>query len=103
MSEAIAKPGYLGVRRTLLTEPLDDFFFDQSYRTCLGAASNDGSPSAQVVNLDIRRRIAELPLAGMPHLGSGHHLRLERRHRVLASPNLAGRRGQVIDMKTGRR
>ena len=26
---------------------------------------------AQVVNLDVRRKIADLPIAGMPHLGSG--------------------------------
>ena len=53
------------MRRTLLTEPLDDFFFDQSYRHVLGAArarATNGA-RAQVVNLDIRRRIAELPLA----------------------------------------
>ena len=37
MGEAIAKPGFLGVRRTPLDEPLDDFFFDQSYRNVLGA------------------------------------------------------------------
>ena len=73
MGEGIAKPGFLGVRRTLLDEPLDDFFFDQSYRHALGATrpKADGEPSAQVVNLDIRRKIAELPIAGMPHLGSG--------------------------------
>ena len=101
MGEAIAKPGYLGVRRTPLTEPLDDFFFDQSYRNVLGATrpKNDGSPSAQVVNLDIRRRIAELPLAGMPHLGSGITFAWNG-GTVLASPNLKDGVVQVIDMKT---
>ena len=101
MSEAIAKPGYLGVRRTPLTEPLDDFFFDQSYRNVLGATrpKSDGSPSAQVVNLDIRRRIAELPLAGMPHLGSGITFAWNG-GTVLASPNLKDGVVQVIDMKT---
>ncbi len=101
MGEAIAKPGYLGVRRTPLTEPLDDFFFDQSYRNVLGATrpKSDGSPSAQVVNLDIRRRIAELPLAGMPHLGSGITFAWNG-GTVLASPNLKDGVVQVIDMKT---
>ena len=37
MGEGIAKPGYLGVRRTPLDEPLDDFFFDASYANVLGA------------------------------------------------------------------
>ena len=101
MGEAIAKPGYLGVRRTPLDEPLDDFFFDQDYRHVLGATrpKSDGSPSAQVVNLDIRRRIAALPLAGMPHLGSGITFAW-RDGNVLASPNLKDGVVQVIDMKT---
>ena len=101
MGEAIAKPGYLGVRRTPLDEPLDDFFFDQGYRHVLGATrpKADGSPSAQVVNLDIRRRIAALPLAGMPHLGSGITFAWKD-GTVLASPNLKDGVVQVIDMKT---
>ncbi len=101
MGEAIAKPGYLGVRRTPLEEPLDDFFFDQSYRHVLGATrpKGDGSPSAQVINLDVRRRIASLPLAGMPHLGSGITFAWQG-GTVLASPNLKDGVVQVIDMKT---
>jgi len=101
MGEAIAKPGYQGVRRTLLDEPLDDFFFDQSYRHVLGAtrAKSDGTPTAQVVNLDIRQKIAELPIAGMPHLGSGITFAWGGTT-VLASPNLKGGAIDVIDMKT---
>ncbi|WP_372527728.1 cytochrome D1 domain-containing protein [Piscinibacter sp.] len=101
MGEAIATPGYLGVRRTLLDEPLDDFFFDQSYRHVLGATRprSDGAPSAQVVNLDVRRRIATLPLPGMPHLGSGITFEW-RGTTVLASPNLKDGVVSVIDMKT---
>jgi hypothetical protein len=105
MGEGIAKPGTFGVRRTLLDEPLDDFFFDQSYRHALGATRPraDGLPSAQVVNLDVRRKIAELPIAGMPHLGSGITFAYKG-STVLASPNLklAGQGGaiDVIDMAT---
>jgi len=101
MGEGVAKPGYLGVRRTPLDEPLDDFFFDQAYRHALGATrpKAEGSPSAQVVNLDIRRRIAALPLAGMPHLGSGITFAWNGTT-VLASPNLKDGVVQVIDMKT---
>ena len=84
-------------RRTPLDEPLDDFFFDQGYRHVLGATrpKADGSPSAQVVNLDIRRRIAALPLAGMPHLGSGITFAWKG-GTVLASPNLKDGVVQVI-------
>lgn len=104
MGEGIAKPGFLGVRRTPLEQPLDDFFFDQSYRNVLGATRGgesrqaDGA-SAQVVNLDARRKIAELPIAGMPHLGSGITFAWNGTT-VLASPNLKDGAIDVIDMKT---
>ena len=107
MGEAIAKPGYLGVRRTPLDEPLDDFFFDQGYRHVLGAtrpkgASDVGSKAAgtaQVVNLDARRKIADLAIAGMPHLGSGITFAWNG-STVLASPNLKDGAIDVVDMKT---
>ena len=104
MGEGIAKPGFLGVRRTPLEQPLDDFFFDQSYSHVLGATrGGEGSKaegaSAQVVNLDARRKIAELPIAGMPHLGSGITFAWNGTT-VLASPNLKDGAIDVIDMKT---
>jgi hypothetical protein len=104
MGEGVAKPGFLGVRRTPLDEPLDDFFFDQSYRNVLGATrpkTADGAATAQVVNLDARRKIADLPIAGMPHLGSGITFAWNGTT-VLASPNLQGGAIDVIDMKTWR-
>jgi cytochrome c553/DNA-binding beta-propeller fold protein YncE len=103
MGEAIAKPGYLGVRRTPLSQPLDDFFFDPPYRHVIGAgrpASGDSSaPSAQVINLDARQRVASLPLPGMPHLGSGISFQYQGQA-VLATPNLQQGLISVIDMKT---
>ncbi len=107
LGEALPKPGYLGVRRTPLSEPLDDFFFDQSYRHVLGATrpkSGGGArASAQVVNLDARTKVADLPIAGMPHLGSGITFAWNGTT-VLASPNLGGASEggmvDVIDMKT---
>lgn len=101
MGEGIATPGFLGVRRTLLDEPLDDFFFDPAYRHALGATRpKDGVlPKAQVVNLDVRRKIAELPIAGMPHLGSGITFAWNGTT-VLASPNLKDGALDVIDTKT---
>ena len=101
MGEAMAKPGFLGVRRTPLEEPLDDFFFSQDYAYALGASRPhaDGTPSGQVVNLDVRRKIATLPIAGMPHLGSGITFDWSGT-RVLASPNLKDGVISVIDMTT---
>ena len=104
MGEAIAKPGYLGVRRTILKEPLEDFFFDQSYAYVLGATrpkagAASGTPNVEVVNLDVRRKIAELPIAGMPHPGSGITFTWKGTT-VLASPNLKDGTIDVIDMRT---
>ncbi|HEX6020270.1 MAG TPA: cytochrome D1 domain-containing protein [Burkholderiaceae bacterium] len=109
MGEAVAKPGFLGIRRTKLEQPLDDFFFDQGYAHVLGATrpkgateggpKSDGTPTAQVINLDVRRRIAELPIAGMPHLGSGITFAWNGTV-VLMSPNLKDGALDVIDMKT---
>ncbi|HMT57856.1 MAG TPA: cytochrome D1 domain-containing protein, partial [Ottowia sp.] len=75
--------------------------FSQNYAYALGASRPhaDGSPSGQVVNLDVRRKIATLPIAGMPHLGSG--ITFDRGDtRVLASPNLQDGVISVIDMKS---
>jgi mono/diheme cytochrome c family protein/DNA-binding beta-propeller fold protein YncE len=105
LGEGLGRPGTFGVRRTLLDEPLDDFFFDQGYRHVLGATRPraDGRASAQVVNLDVRRKIADLPIAGMPHLGSGITFGYKGTT-VVASPNLkSGPQGgavDVIDMAT---
>ncbi len=104
MGEGIAKPGYQNVRRTPLDEPLDDFFFDQGYAHVLGSTrpkpgAQGQVPTAQVVNLDARRKIAELPIAGMPHLGSGITFAWNGTT-VLASPNLKDGAIDVIDMKT---
>ena len=101
MLEGMPKDGFLGVRRTVLDEPLDDFFFSQNYAYALGASRPhaDGSPSGQVVNLDVRHKVADLPIQGMPHLGSGITFDWQGT-RVLASPNLKDGVISVIDMKT---
>ncbi len=98
--EGVARKGFLGVKRTRLAEPLDDFFFDPPYAHALGASrpKADGAPTGQVVNLDVRRSIAALPIAGMPHLGSGITFAY-RGSTVLASPNLKDGTITVIDLK----
>ena len=98
MGEALGRPGYLNLRRTPLDEPLDDFFFDDAYRHVIGTAraAADGSTAAQVVNLDARRRVATVPLAGMPHLGSGITFDWNGT-RVLATTNLKQGLVTVID------
>ncbi|NWG30491.1 MAG: c-type cytochrome [Rhodocyclaceae bacterium] len=89
-------PGFLNPRRTFLTEPLDDFFFTQDYSELMGASRTAGK--GQVVSLDARRKIADLDLPGMPHLGSGITWDWNGRH-VMASPNLKNGLVSVIDMQ----
>ncbi|WP_286208822.1 nitrite reductase [Azospirillum sp. A1-3] len=97
MVEAVgAQHGLFAVRRIELEEPLDDFFFDPSYANVIGASRDGGK--GQVVNLAVGRRIAEVDLPGMPHLGSGISWMLDGR-RVMATPHLKGAAVSVIDMK----
>lgn len=95
MGEGIALPGKLNPRRTKLETVLDDFFFDQNYDFLIGA-SREGK--GQVVDLDIRRRLADLALPGMPHLGSGITWQWQGKP-VLATPNLKDGVVTVIDMQ----
>jgi mono/diheme cytochrome c family protein/DNA-binding beta-propeller fold protein YncE len=89
-------PGFLNPRRTFLSEPLDDFFFTQDYSELMGASRDAGK--GQVVNLDVRKKIADLQMPGMPHLGSGITWDWNGK-RVMASPNLKEGLISVIDMK----
>jgi len=97
LKEGIAAPGQFTPRRTPLSEILDDFFFDQSYAYVIGAARDSGK--GQVVNLDVRRKIADVALPGLPHLGSGITWDLDGRT-VMATPNLKQGVVTVIDMKS---
>jgi DNA-binding beta-propeller fold protein YncE len=89
-------PGFLNPRRTFLAEPLDDFFFTQDYSELMGASREAGK--GQVVNLDVRKKVADLSLPGMPHLGSGITFDWNGK-RVMASPNLKDGLISVIDMQ----
>ncbi len=100
MVEALPREtGRFPVRRIFLDEPLDDFFFDQGYRTLVGSARESGR--AAVVNLDVRQKIADLDLPGLPHLGSGISW-LYGGRRVMATPHLKEGAVSVVDMATWR-
>jgi DNA-binding beta-propeller fold protein YncE len=83
------------IRRIELGQPLDDFFFSPDYRHVFGSARAGGK--AVVVHLDVGREIAEVPIAGLPHLGSGITWQWHGR-RVLATPNLREAALSIIDM-----
>ena len=90
-------PGFLNPRRTFLTEPLDDFFFTQDYSELMGTSRDAGK--GQVVNLDARKKIADLSLPGMPHLGSGITWTWQGKT-VMATPNLKDGLISIIDMQS---
>ena len=99
MEEALPTTGPFPVRRIQLKQPLDDFFFTPSYNALIGSARD--SDRAVVVNLDVRREIAELPLPGLPHLGSGISWRSDGR-RVMATPHIKQGLISIIDLEDWR-
>lgn len=65
MGEGLARPGYLGIRRSRLARPWVAAFFDPRMPWLVGAEAPDppgGAMTAVVLNLDIRRSVARLPL-----------------------------------------
>jgi mono/diheme cytochrome c family protein len=90
-------PGFLNPQRSILDDYLDDFFFTQGYDEVMGASREGGK--GQVINLDARKRIADLQLPGMPHLGSGITWKWQGKT-VMATPNLNEGVVSVIDMET---
>jgi hypothetical protein len=67
LGEGLATPGYLGVRRAPLAQPLPRFVFADARVPWLAGMLGD---ELAVVHLDVRRRIAALPLAGARPEGS---------------------------------
>ena len=96
MVEGLAQgSGLFALRRIVVPEPIDDFFFDPGYRNLIGA-SRDGK-KAYVINLNVGRDIAMIDLPGMPHLGSGITWMWNGRP-VLATPHLNAPLISIIDM-----
>lgn len=96
MVEALpSSQGLFARRRIAVSQPLDDFFFDVDYRNLIGA-SREGDRGV-VVNLVVGREISELPLPGMPHLGSGISWMRDGR-RVMATPHLKEAKLSIIDV-----
>jgi len=99
-------PAFLNPQRTQLDDYLDDFYFTQGYDELMGASRNDAKSavSGQVVNLDARKKIANLELPGMPHLGSGISWTWKdatgQGRTVMATPNLNEGLISIIDMQT---
>lgn len=85
------------IRRIETAGFLDDFFFDPDYKVLVGA-SRDGD-RGMAIDLDSGREIASIPIAGMPHLGSGITWQWQGKT-VVATPNLKEGKVTIIDMET---
>ncbi len=83
------------IRRIRTEDYLDDFFFDPDYINLIGASRD--SQNGQVINLDTKKKVATIEMAGMPHLGSGITWEYQGKQ-VFASPNIKEGRVTVIDM-----
>jgi DNA-binding beta-propeller fold protein YncE/cytochrome c553 len=85
------------VRRIVVDDYLDDFFFDQSYQHLISTARD--AKKGHVLDLDTGKKVADLDLPGMPHLGSGITWEYQG-HQVMATPNTKEGEVTVIDMQT---
>ena len=89
-------------RRVALESYFDDFFFSPDYAEVIGAARSGGrggTAGGAVYNLDVRKKIADLALDGLPHLGSGITWKWKGK-RVMATPHLRTGAVSIIEMET---
>ncbi len=96
ISYAAGKPANFPIRRIKLGDYLDDFFFSQAYDKLIGTARN--AKNGQVIDLDLGKKIADVPISGMPHLGSGITFTYKGR-RVMATQHIREPKITVIDMQ----
>lgn len=96
LGEGIPIQGPFPPLRIKLQDYLDDFFFNSTYEYLIGTSREGRS---QIVDLDLKRKVASIDLPGMPHLGSGITWDYQGRP-VLATPNLKEGVVTVVDMKT---
>lgn len=84
-------------RRIIGQDYLDDFSFTPDYRYLL--ATSRKAHGGQVIDLDTGESITDIPLPGMPHLGSGIYWQRDGQW-VFATPNISQGLISVLDLKT---
>ncbi|MDM9560529.1 nitrite reductase [Bordetella petrii] len=78
---------------------LDDFSFTPEYRYLL--ATSREAKGGQVIDLDTGAAVTDIPLPGMPHLGSGIYWQ-RKQGWVFATPNISQGLISVLDLETWR-
>ena len=84
-------------RRIPAEDMLDDFSFSPDYKQLL--ATSRKAKGGQVIDLDSGKVVTDIPLPGMPHLGSGTYWKRNGEW-VFATPNISKGLISVIDFKT---
>ncbi|WLG42692.1 cytochrome D1 domain-containing protein [Pseudomonas sp. FP1740] len=84
-------------RRIHAEDVLDDFSFSPDYKQLL--ATSRKAKGGQVIDLDSGKAVTDIPLPGMPHLGSGTYWKRNGEW-VFATPNISKGLISVIDFKT---
>lgn len=89
-------------RRLLADDFLDDFSFTPDYRYLL--ATSRKAKGGQVIDMQTGNSLTDIPLPGMPHLGSGIYWTRTndqgQEQQVFATPNIAQGTISVLDMNT---
>lgn len=97
LEEGVSTGGRFQALRIRVPDYLDDFFFDPGYERVMAASRDAGK--GMVVDLDLKRKVADLDLGGMPHLGSGIVFMKDGKP-MMATPHLKEATVSVIDMTT---
>ena len=84
-------------RRIHAEDVLDDFSFSPDYKQLL--ATSRKAKGGQVIDLDSGKVVTDIPLPGMPHLGSGTYWKRDGQW-VFATPNISKGLISIIDFKT---
>jgi len=101
--EALAEPGFLGVRRTRLEQPLRELALDDSGAYVIGrpVASPAGLVALVLVQLDVRRAIGRFEVPGEPNLSETRTVRRDGLTLLLV-PDRRGGPPIVMDLRRER-
>ncbi|MFT3818088.1 MAG: hypothetical protein QM750_10740 [Rubrivivax sp.] len=102
MAEAIAEPGYLGLRRTVLPEPLAALAAGEGgFVLARGADAPTGRAVLYLVQLDVRRAVARFELDADPDVPAARAAQRDGRA-LLMVPDRRGGPEIVVDLRAGR-
>lgn len=91
----LVPPTSFTIKRISVSDYLDDFFFDANYQHLIGTSRDNHS--GNVIQLDQGKKIASIPLTGLPHLGSGIYWNINKQP-VMATPNIQKGIISIIDI-----